>query len=92
MNKTELVESIADTSGIPKQTVADVLDAFAYTVTTELAAGNEVALTGFGKWTVSERGARVGRNPATGQEIEIAATKTPKFSAGAQLKSAIKGS
>jgi DNA-binding protein HU-beta len=67
-----------------------VLDATLESIEAALASGQEVSITGFGKFTVADRAARQGVNPATGERIEIAASKSPRFSAGARLKEAVK--
>ncbi len=89
MNKSELVEAIAASADISKKAAASVVDAFTAQVTLQLAAGNEVALVGFGTFKVSDRAARTGRNPQTGAEIQIAAAKVPGFKAGKALKDAV---
>lgn len=88
MNKTELISEMASKADLSQAEAGRALDAFLETVTGALARGEEVAITGFGKFSVSERSARQGRNPQTGEVIQIATTRTPKFSAGAQLKKA----
>lgn len=89
MNKAELVEAIAKRTGGTKAAVEGTLDTFMDTVTTALTKGDAVALVGFGTFSVSKRAARTGRNPATGAEIRIPASKVAKFSAGAKLKKAV---
>ena len=89
MNKTEMIEHIATVADISKAKAALALEAFIEGVTTSLQKGEDVVLTGFGSFTVSERAARMGRNPRTGAEIEIAASKAPKFRAGKNLKDAV---
>ena len=90
MNKNELVEQIAERSGLSKGQAGEALGATIEAIETALAAGDEIAITGFGKFSVSHRDARDGVNPATGERIRIAATKSPRFSAGAKLKDAVK--
>lgn len=90
MNKNELVEQIAERSGLSKGQAGEALGATIETIEQTLAAGQEIAITGFGKFTVAHRDARQGINPATGERIQIAATKSPRFSAGAKLKEAVK--
>lgn len=90
MNKTELVEFIATEADISKAKASAAVDAFVKAVTTSLKKGKDVAIVGFGTFTVSERAARTGRNPQTGDAIEIAASKAPKFRAGKSLKDAVK--
>ncbi len=89
MNKAELVEAIAKKTGGTKASIESTLDAFMETVTTALTKGDSVALIGFGTYSISKRAARKGRNPATGEEIKIPASKVAKFSAGAKLKKAV---
>jgi DNA-binding protein HU-beta len=90
MNKHELVEQIAQRSGLSKSQAGEALSATIGAIEDGLAAGQEIAITGFGKFSVAHRDAREGRNPATGERMYIAATKAPRFSAGAQLKEAVK--
>lgn len=89
MNKNELVTSMAEKTGMKKTEVEKVLKAFIDTVTDELKKGEKIQLVGFGTFEVSERAAREGRNPRTGETMPIAATKAPKFKAGKALKDAI---
>lgn len=89
MNKAELVEAIAKKTGGTKAAAEGTLDAFIDAVTGTLTRGESVALIGFGTFTVSKRAARKGRNPATGAEIRIPASKVAKFSAGAKLKKSV---
>jgi DNA-binding protein HU-beta len=89
MNKTQLVEAVAKDSGLSKADSARAVDALVTTVTRTLKKGDDVAITGFGKWSVAKRGARTGRNPQTGEKVKIRASKAPKFTAGATLKGAV---
>lgn len=89
MNKTELVTAVAEKAEISKKDAEKALKAFADVVTEELKAGGKVQLVGFGTFEVSERAAREGRNPQTGQTMKIEACKAPKFKAGKALKDAI---
>ena len=91
MNKSQLVEAIANEGQISRDAAAKALEAFTTVVGNELSTGGEVAITGFGKFSVSNRAARMGRNPQTGQPVQIQASKAPKFSGGAQLKAKVKG-
>lgn len=86
MNKTELVAAIAEKSELSKKDAEKALKAFSDVVSEELAKGGKVQLVGFGTFEVSERAAREGRNPHTGEAMTIAASKTPKFKAGKALK------
>ena len=90
MNKTEFVEAIAKTAGLTKADAARAVEAAIEVVTKALKKGETVQITGFGTFSVAKRAARKGRNPATGKEIKIAASKAPKFKAGAVLKKAVK--
>lgn len=90
MTKVELIRQIADKAGIKQKDAEKALNAFTETVTEALKNGGKVALVGFGTFEVSERAARTGRNPQTGEPVEIAASKLPKFKAGKALKDAIK--
>ena len=86
MNKAELIAEMADLADMTKTDAGKALDAFIDTVSAALARQEQVALVGFGTFSVKERAARTGRNPATGAEIQIAACKTPHFAAGKALK------
>lgn len=86
MNKTELVAAVAEQADISKKDAEKVLKAFVDVVTEEMKKGEKVQLVGFGTFEVSERAAREGRNPRTGETMEIAASKAPKFKAGKALK------
>ena len=86
MNKTELVEAMAKEASLSKKDAAAALDAFTDVVAKELKKGEKVTLIGFGTFEVSKRAARTGRNPQTGKEMKIAASKAPKFKAGKALK------
>lgn len=90
MTKAEFVDSISDQLG-SKKAAGDAVDAVLDGIADVLAGGGEVSFTGFGKFSVSHRGERQGVNPRTGERITIAASKVPKFSAGAGLKSRVKG-
>ncbi|MGH1441232.1 MAG: HU family DNA-binding protein [Cellvibrionaceae bacterium] len=89
MNKAELVDSIAASADIPKAAAGRALDAMIEAVEGALKKGDSVALVGFGTFSVKERAARTGRNPQTGQPIEIAAATIPSFKAGKALKDAV---
>lgn len=90
MTKAEFVERVAS-SFESKKAASDAVDAVLDGISDALGSGEEVAFTGFGKFSVAERGARQGVNPRTGERITIAAGKAPKFSAGAGLKSKVRG-
>ena len=89
MNKTELIAAIAERTELSKKDAEAALKAFTETVAEELVKGGKVQLVGFGTFEVSERPAREGRNPRTGETIKIAAAKNPKFKAGKALKDAL---
>lgn len=89
MNKVELVEAMAEKAGLTKKDAEAALKAFVSTVEGELKKGEKVSLVGFGTFEVSKRAARKGHNPQTGEEMEIAASKTPKFKAGKAFKDAL---
>ena len=86
MTKAEFVASVAEKTGLTKVAAAESVDAFVSTIAEVLKAGDKITLPGFGTFSVSERAARKGRNPQTGAEIQIAASKSGKFSAGKDLK------
>ena len=90
MNKTELIERIADGSDLSKAAAKKALDATTEAIKAALVAGDKVQLVGFGTFSVNERPARTGINPATKQKINIPAKKVAKFKAGAELNDAIK--
>ena len=89
MNKTELVAAIAEQAEISKKDAEKALKAFTDVVAEELKKGEKIQLVGFGTFEVSERAAREGRNPQTGEAMTIAASKAPKFKAGKALKDSI---
>jgi DNA-binding protein HU-beta len=89
VNKSELIEAIAASADIPKAAASRALDAMIESVTDSLKKGDSVALVGFGTFTVKERAARTGRNPQTGQPINISAAKVPSFKAGKALKDSV---
>ncbi len=89
MNKTELVAAMAEQAQISKKDAEAALKAFTDVVASELKANGKVQLVGFGTFEVSERAAREGRNPQTGETMTIAASKAPKFKAGKALKDMI---
>ena len=89
MNKADLVDAIAGETDMSKVGAGAVLNAFISSVTGALKNGDKVTLTGFGTFSISNRAARMGRNPKTGESIQIKASKVPKFKAGAGLKGAV---
>jgi DNA-binding protein HU-beta len=90
VNKSELIDSIADGAGISKSQAESALNAMLDTVKSAVASGDKVTLPGFGSWSQSQRSARQGRNPRTGEIVQIPASKGVKFSAGSQFKAAVK--
>jgi DNA-binding protein HU-beta len=86
MTKNELAEKVASSTGLAASQAREALETAIETIAKELEAGGEVALAGFGKFSVSQRAARLGRNPSTGETINIAASKAAKFSAASALK------
>ena len=86
MNKTELIAAVAEKADISKKDAEKAVKAFTDVVSEELVNGGKIQLVGFGTFEVSERPAREGRNPRTGETMTIAATKTPKFKVGKALK------
>jgi DNA-binding protein HU-beta len=91
VNKNDLVASVAEQSGLSKADAGKAVDGVFQAITEALKSGDEVRLVGFGTFAVTERAATQGRNPRTGQQIEIAASKLPKFKAGKGLKDAVNG-
>ena len=89
MNKQELIDAVASDAGISKSAAAETIDAVLNTVSKAVADGGSVQLIGFGTFSTGERSARTGRNPQTGETIEIAAAKTVKFTAGKAFKDAV---
>ena len=89
MNKTELVVAVAEQAGLSKKDAEAAVKAFTDVVAEALKAGDKIQLVGFGTFEVSERAERTGRNPQTGKEMTIAASKAPKFKAGKALKDMI---
>ena len=91
MTKNDLADKVAESTGPAASQARQALEATIEAVSAELAAGGEVALAGFGKFSVSHRAARQGRNPSTGETINIAASKAAKFSAASALKTRLNG-
>lgn len=89
MNKAELIDAVADSANLTKTDAGDAVDAVFDTIGKALSGGDTVSLVGFGTFSVSDRAARTGRNPRTGETINIAATRVPKFKAGKGLKDAV---
>ena len=89
MNKVELVEAMVKETGLTKKATEDTLKAFQTVVTKALTKNDKITLVGFGTFEVSKRAARKGRNPKTGEEMKIKASKAPKFKPGKALKDAV---
>ena len=89
MNKAEFVEQVAEKSDLSRRQAELAIDATLKTIEEQLARGSEITLTGFGKFHVADRAARQGRNPQTGQPIDIKASRVPRFSAGSKLKQTV---
>jgi DNA-binding protein HU-beta len=89
MNKAELIEAAAETTGLTKKDTDATLTAILKAIEASLAVGDDITLVGFGTFSVGERKARTGRNPRTGLPIEIPAKRVPTFSAGKNLKAAV---
>jgi DNA-binding protein HU-beta len=90
ISKSEFVDRVASSSGLSKKDAEGAVNAVLSTIEDALKSGEEVTFTGFGKFHVAQRGAREGRNPRTGESMQIAASKVPRFTAGSGLKTAIK--
>ena len=90
MTKQEFVDQVAAQSNLGKKEAGDAVDAVLNVIQETLSRGGDVNFTGFGKFTVADRGARQGVNPQTGERIQIAASRVPRFSAGSALKNAVK--
>jgi DNA-binding protein HU-beta len=91
MTKQELAQKVASDAGLNNSQAKEAVEATFKAIADELASGGEVAVSGFGKFSVSERSAREGRNPATGETIQIQASKAAKFSAASGLKNQLNG-
>jgi DNA-binding protein HU-beta len=91
MTRAELINAMAEKSKLTSKQAADALTAFTETVTEALQDNQKLTLIGFGSFEIVERAARVGRNPKTGDELHIKASKSPKFKAGKALKDAVSG-
>ena len=89
MNKSDLIDAIADDSGLSKADAGRALDGFTSAITNALKGGDSVSLVGFGTFAVKRREARAGRNPRTGETIQIKASNNPSFKAGKALKDAV---
>ena len=89
MNKSELIESVASNSGLSKADAQRAVEAVVHSITDSLRNGDQVTIVGFGTFLVRQRGARTGRNPRTGETIDIAASRVPAFKAGKSLKESL---
>ncbi len=89
MNKTEVIDTVAEAAGLSKTDAGHAVEAFLDAVTNALKQGDSVTLVGFGTFLVRERAARMGRNPQTGAKIQIKASKAPAFKVGKALKDAV---
>jgi len=89
MNKSELIDAIASSSGLSKADAGRALDGFTSAITSALSGGGSVSMVGFGTFSVKHRKARAGRNPRTGETIQIKASNNPSFKAGKALKDAV---
>lgn len=89
MNKNDLIASVATSTGLSKSDAASAVDSVFDTITDALKGGDEVRLVGFGTFSVSQRAATTGRNPRTGETIQIPASKQPKFKPGKGLKDSV---
>ena len=90
INKTELAKAVAEDTGLTNTQAKEVIEATLEQIASELGSGNEVSLPGFGKFAISERAGRMGRNPQTGESMYIRASRVPRFQASAPLKAALK--
>jgi DNA-binding protein HU-beta len=90
MTKSDFVDKVAGEAGLSKKDAGAAVDAVISTIENALKSGDEVSFTGFGKFHVAKRGAREGRNPRTGETMQIAASNVPRFTAGSGLKKAVK--
>ena len=91
MNKGELVNAVAERTGMGRSQAGEALDAALEAITESLKKGEEVKIVGFGTFVVGNRAAGEARNPRTGEKVQVPASKTPKFRAGAGLKEAVNG-
>lgn len=91
MTKQELIDTVSGKTGLSKKDAGEAVEAVFSSITDTLRSGNDISLTGFGKFHVAERGPRQGVNPQTRERITIPGGKVPRFTAGSQLKQAVKG-
>jgi DNA-binding protein HU-beta len=90
INKTELARAVAEDTGLTNGQAKEAIEATLQQIENALVSGDEISLSGFGKFAISERSGRTGRNPQTGETMYIHATKVPRFQASAPLKAAVK--
>jgi DNA-binding protein HU-beta len=91
VTKQEFIAAVANEAGLSNKDASKAVDAFLNTITNALKKGDSVTFTGFGKFSTTRRAARTGVNPRSGERVNIPAATVPKFSAGSQLKSAVRG-
>ncbi len=91
MNKQELVKHLAETADVSRAKAESLLNALVETITTVVASGNDISISDLGKFSAKEHAARIGRNPATGESIDIPAKTSPKFSPAKAFKDAVAG-
>jgi DNA-binding protein HU-beta len=91
VTKQEFVDQVASKSGLSRRDASKAVEAFLDSITDALRSGQDVSFTGFGKFSASERKARQGVNPRTGERVQIAASRVPRFAPGSQLKTAVRG-
>lgn len=89
LSKSGLIEKVAEKADITKKDAAEAVEAVLWVIEGELAAGGDVSVTGFGKFSVSERAARTGINPRTKEKMQIAAARVPRFTPGSKLKESV---
>lgn len=89
LTKTGLIEKVAERTELSKKDAGDAVEAVLWTIEGELKSGSDVNITGFGKFSVSERAARQGVNPRTGEKMKIAAARVPRFTPGSKLKEVV---
>jgi DNA-binding protein HU-beta len=91
LTKTGLIDKVAEKADLSKGKATEAVDALIWAIESELKSGSDVAITGFGKFSVSDRAARTGINPRTGEKMAIAAARVPRFTAGSKLKGIVNG-
>lgn len=89
LTKTGLIDKVAERADLSKKDAGDAVEAILWAIEGELSTGGDVSITGFGKFSVSERAARTGVNPRTGEKMQIAAARVPRFTAGSRLKEVV---